>query len=243
MQPVSSLREAMRASLVITKKDWNYQLLPVEKVVQVDVGGRRFYDTPTGERYPSVTTVLSTLSKDGIKKWEQRVGIEAANKIRKTAATRGTSVHNLAEAYVRGDEVDLSKESPTIAGAFRALQPLLAPVEVVYGIETPMYSHRLKTAGRTDLLCKYDGYGTVLDYKTSLREKKEEYIENYFIQATTYSIMAYEMYGIKLKQIVLLIFVDDAPPQKFVKFIDEYIPRTIAVFKTYHMNNEQNQNT
>jgi genome maintenance exonuclease 1 len=228
----------MLASQQTLQKSWNYELFPpTEEIEQTSINGVRHYKVPGGQLYPSVTTVLGSLSKDGIKQWEQRVGIEEANRIRTRATTHGTAVHGLAEEYLLGRPVPLASCVPTVASAFRALVPLLEPVDTVYGIETPLFSHRLKTAGRTDLLCSYNGLGTVLDFKTSRTEKKEEYIENYFIQATAYALMAYEMYNVRLRQIVILISVADSPPQRFVKLVDEYIPRTIALFKSYHLNN------
>ena len=61
--------------------------------------GRKYF-TPEGNAYPSITTVLSILSKDSIMRWRKRVGEEEANKISHQAATRGTSVHKLAEDYL-----------------------------------------------------------------------------------------------------------------------------------------------
>ena len=40
----------------------------------INENGKRLYVTPDGQRYPSVTTVLSNYNKKGIIEWRKRVG-------------------------------------------------------------------------------------------------------------------------------------------------------------------------
>lgn len=213
---------------------WEYELLPPPEIEQTELDGKRHYYCPDGTLYPSVTTVLSSLENEGIKNWEKRVGKEEANRIRTRATNHGTSVHELAEHYVRGNLINYSKYMPTAVSAFKSIVPTIDKIDSIYGIEHPLYSHRLKTAGRTDLLCSLYGLNTVMDFKTSRKEKKIEYIHNYFLQTTCYALMAYELYNIKFKQIAIVIAVEDGPPQVFVKLIDEYVQETISVFKNYY---------
>ena len=70
--------------------------------------GRKYF-TPEGKAYPSITTVLGALNKDGLLAWRKKVGEEEANKISRRAATRGTAVHKLAEDYI--DNVPEWKEN------------------------------------------------------------------------------------------------------------------------------------
>lgn len=234
---MSLFRDNFKKSFLQDRPDWVVSLLPPVDIEQISIDGKRFYEVPGGNRYPSVTTVLSSLTKEGIKEWEEKVGKEEADRIRKKATTHGTAVHALAESYLKNENVDITSVAPTVYSAFRNIVPFLKDIDTIYGIETPLYSHRLKTAGRTDLICSFKSLGTILDFKTSRKEKKEEWIENYFIQATAYSLMAYEMYDIKLKQIAIVIAVEDSPPQLFVKLVDQFIPKTLALFNTYHANN------
>ena len=67
------------------------------------INGKRFYVTPEGKKYPSITTVLSGRSKEGINRWRKSVGDDVANQIMRTAAKRGTAVHQLVEDYLNND--------------------------------------------------------------------------------------------------------------------------------------------
>ena len=96
-----------------------------------------------------------------------------------------------------------------------------------------MYSDRLRAAGTSDLICKYAGKPTVLDYKTSSKHKKEEWIENYFIQSTAYALMVKERYDLDIEQIVIMIAVEGDNPQVFVKDPSDYVKKTIDIFDTY----------
>ena len=45
------------------------------------VDGKRIYETPNGDKYISITSLLSNLSKASIQKWRERVGEDEARKI------------------------------------------------------------------------------------------------------------------------------------------------------------------
>ena len=72
-----------------------------ETMSRVQEDGKRYYQTPEGQKYPSVTTVTGLLSKDHIKLWRKRVGEETANKITKQETTRGTKMHNIFEYSIK----------------------------------------------------------------------------------------------------------------------------------------------
>ena len=74
--------------------------------------GKRYYVTPDGNKYPSVTTITAQIAKEGIKQWRARIGAEKANKITAQASRRGTGVHKLCEKYVKNEELDFKKEPP-----------------------------------------------------------------------------------------------------------------------------------
>jgi genome maintenance exonuclease 1 len=203
--------------------------LPDLETVSVD--GKRHYVTPGGT-FPSVTTVLGEkLSKDGLIAWRERVGEEEANKISTQAANRGTSIHTLAEAYLMNNGNWKRGAMPTNLETFSRIKPHLdLNVGTIYGVEVPLWSDKLKTAGRTDLLAGWHGINSVVDFKTSRKIKKEEYIESYFLQATCYSLMAEERTGIKFPQIVIIIAVDHEETQLFVKDRDEYVRKVLRIF-------------
>ena len=124
--------------------------------------GRKYF-TPEGNAYPSITTVLSILSKDSIVKWRKRVGEEEANKISHQAATRGTSVHKLAEDYIDNVE-DWDKDVlPNNLFTFSHLKTIIdEKVDNVWFQEEYLYSDKLECAGQVDCIAEYDGILSVM---------------------------------------------------------------------------------
>lgn len=216
--------------------NWDYDLFEEPAIDRTVIDGKRHYKVPSGEYYPSVTTVLSSLTKEGILAWEKSVGKEEADKVRYRATTHGTNVHAIAEQYVRNQPIDFRKVMPSTAMAFKEIKPTIDKIRTIYGIEHPLFSHRLKTAGCTDLLCNMYGLNTVLDFKTSRKPKTEAMIEGYFLQTTCYGLMAYERHNVPFKQIAIVIACESDPPQVFVKLMSQYIDQTVATFKSYHAN-------
>ena len=76
------------------------------------INGKRYYITPKGEKYPSITTVLSDRGKEGIRKWRAHVGNDVANQIMRSAARRGTAVHTLIENYLNNEELTKQEVLP-----------------------------------------------------------------------------------------------------------------------------------
>ena len=117
---------------------------------------------------------------------------------------------------------------------FKTIQPYLDEnVDEIYGIELQMYSDQLKTAGTADLICKYNGVPTVLDFKTSRRPKTKDQILNYFMQGTAYSIMVKEHYGMDIEQIVILMAVTDDQPLVFIEPVAQYEKMVRKYFELY----------
>ena len=195
--------------------------------------GRRYF-TPDGNAYPSITTVLGVLSKEGIIAWRQRVGEEEANKISRQAATRGTAVHKLAEDYL-DNLPDWSKGAmPANLASFNDLKTILDErLNNIYFQEEFLYSDRLKCAGQVDCIAEFDGQLSIVDFKTSRKPKKEEWITSYFIQASFYAAAFYERTGIPIKQGVILITVDGNEPQVFKVNTYDYLEHFLSVRKKY----------
>ena len=196
-------------------------------------GGRKYF-TPEGNAYPSITTVLSILSKDSIIAWRKRVGAEEANKISLQAATRGTSVHKLAEDYL--DNVDdWDKDAmPNNLFTFSHLKDIMDDrVDNVWFQEEYLYSDRLKCAGQVDCIAEYNGELSVIDFKTSRKPKKIEWVTNYFIQASFYAAAFYERTGVPIKQGVIMIAVDHDHPQIFTVNTHDYLKEFMSVREQY----------
>lgn len=194
--------------------DYDFQSLPTE-----NIDGKRYYITPTGEKYPSVTSVTGLLNRDGIKKWRKRVGEKTANKISTQAARHGTSAHQLFEDYIRNDNFEEKFKSamPTTQQAFISVEKLLNQIGTVHALEAPLYSHELQLAGRVDCIAEWHGKLSVIDFKTSAKPKNPEWITNYFIQETAYAKMFEELTGKEVEAIVTLIAVSNGTSQLFVE--------------------------
>jgi len=210
---------------------FKHMLLSLAPLERVELDGERRYKTPDGI-FPSVTTVLGQKTdKSAIEQWKARVGKEEADKVSRQAATRGTAVHSLCEEYLMNREIDPRRVMPVNMMTFKTIKPVLEKnIELVYGIEAPLYSKNLKTAGTSDLLAKFNSVNSIVDFKTSKKEKKEEWILNYFLQATVYSMMAEELTGLDFPQIVIIIANDDYEVQTFIKNRDDYKERVLELF-------------
>ena len=197
------------------------------------IDGKRHYQTPDGQVYPSVTTITSLHGKEGILEWRKRVGEEEANKISNKAATRGTRVHKLCEDYLNNNLV-LDGAMPNSIALFKQMQPYLDKyIGKVYGIECPLYSHHLRVAGKSDCIAQFDGKNAVVDFKTANKPKQEHWIQNYFMQCAAYAVAFEERTGIPVPRIAIVVAVEGDSPQLFVKKRDDYIDMFISYRKQY----------
>lgn len=224
---------------------FNHDLLEFDELSTTNKNGRRFYQTPEGKAYPSVTTVLGYMSdsKEAIEKWKQRVGEKKAQQILTQASRRGTGVHTLCEKYLLNEDIQTSEIMPNQLLLFQQLSPILDKhITKVHALEACLYSDRLQVAGRVDGIVEFDGVLSIIDFKTSLKPKKEEWIVNYFKQASLYACMLYEMKGLKAQQVVVPIAVENtAEPQLFIKQTDKYIGPVVETVKAYHKLIKENQ--
>lgn len=166
--------------------------------------GKRFYKTPEGIWYPSITTMLGLKEKPELTAWRKRLGDEEADKQTKDAADRGSDVHELAECYLNNEPPPKMIETKHI-GLFHKLKPRLNKIDNIRAQEVALYSDKLELAGRVDCIGEYDNVLSIIDFKTSIRDKLKEWIEDYFLQATAYAIMWHERTGESIENIVILI--------------------------------------
>lgn len=222
-------------NLDFNRKDFDLNFIEFETLQRIDGETSRLYETPTGERYPSVTTVLGRMSdKTALNEWRSRVGNEEANKVSARAASRGTFVHNMCEKYVLGEDID--NTMPHNVLIFNQIKKILdEKVDHVRATECTLYSHHLKIAGTCDLIADYDGRLAIIDYKTSTKRKRKDWIEGYFLQASLYAYMLWEMTGIGVKDIVIIIGVDDElEAQVFIERPANYIEKASDLVQSYH---------
>jgi genome maintenance exonuclease 1 len=180
------------------------------QLLQENAEGRRLYVTPNGEKYASVTTVLSDYGKEGLMEWRKKVGEEKANEISRKATTRGTSVHKVIETFLNNEDISQHDMMPNVKSLFYRMKPELEKMNNIHCLETRLFSHKLRLAGTVDCIAEHNGVLSVVDFKTSIRLKKKEQIQNYFMQGVAYADMFSEMTNLNVDQIVILIGVDTA---------------------------------
>ena len=195
----------------------------VPKLQQLNENGTRYYVTPEGNKYPSITTVLAAYNIGYIMEWRKRVGEEQANKISRQASGRGTRIHTLCEKYIDNEELDF--KNPFDREMFNSFKPTLHRINNVYAQELRMYSDHLRIAGTVDCVAEFDGVLSVIDFKTAKKAKNKEDIENYFMQCSAYAIMFEEQFKIPVAQTVVAIAVDDEEPQVFVERRNTHVKR------------------
>ena len=203
----------------------------IPKLKRVDLPDGRVYETPTGEKYPSVTSVVGLLGKEDIMKWRKAVGEEEANRISSRAARRGTAIHSLCEAYLKNEPVE-----PSIfdADTFKCIKPALDEINNIHCLETQLFSHHLRVAGTVDCIAEFQGKLSIIDFKTSKRVKTRDDIHSYFMQTSAYAVMFEEMTGVPVPRLVIIMSVDDMDePLVFVEKRDTWIEAFIDLRETY----------
>ena len=202
-----------------------------ETMSRVQEDGKRYYQTPEGQKYPSVTTVTGLLSKDHIKLWRKRVGEETANKITKQATTRGTKMHNIFEQYLRAEE-PIFFDNIMESSMFEAVQPVLDEI-IPIALEAGMYSDSLQMAGQVDCVGVWGDELAIIDFKTSSKPKEEYMAEGWFHQMTAYAIMVEELTGEVIDRIVAVVGVDGGYCQVFEADPREYVDKLYGLRNQY----------
>jgi genome maintenance exonuclease 1 len=202
-----------------------YNHIPVnfKQAELIERDNAHFYQTPAGEIYPSITTILhETMSigkKENLQNWkDQEI---AADYITQEAAIIGTETHKLIENHI--NEVRQTDQVRLLSVAhFNNLIPFLQKINDVHGTELRLYSNNMKLAGTSDCIAKYDGELSIIDYKTKRSNQKEEWMTDHFIQGTAYSQMFKELTGIEIKQVVILVSSEKNSRMEFVKNTEDY---------------------
>ena len=183
---------------------------------RIEDHGTRLYDV-NGSRLPSVTTVLGrTKNQQFLKEWKAKVGEAEAERIKNLSSSRGTAMHKFLEHYITGsgydDLTELGQEAKTMAE--KVIEVGLAPVEEWYGSEVTLYYPGLY-AGSTDLVCLHNGKESIVDFKQSNRPKREDWIEDYYMQIAAYAMAHDYVYGSKIEQGVIMVCTPDLYYQEF----------------------------
>ena len=209
---------------------FNHVPVEIGKLVQVNAKGGRYYETPSGAKYPSVTSVTRLHNLESIQAWKDKVGEEEAGKISRRALARGNKIHSLAEKYLL-NEGDLSDDFSK--ADFGVMIPYLNKINNIHCLETQLYSDHLQTAGTVDCIGEYEGKLTVIDFKTSAKLKKREWVKDYFMQCSAYAVMYEERTGTPIERLLLIINVEDEGVQLIDGKRDDYIQDFLDLRETF----------
>lgn len=223
---------------------FTHKAVKLPNLVTTTLNKKRFYNTPEGKLYPSITTVLSIRKKDGLIEWRKRVGDDVANYISGNAVRRGIKIHEMCEDYLNNMYEDAlfetyEKEHFLYWCLFKQLRDqALCDIDNIYVQEVGLYSDKYKVAGRVDCIAEFNGVLSVIDFKTSTKERTDGWNENYYIQGAAYAEMFEERTEIKVNQIVILVVTEDGTVQKFVKNKYPYLELLVESVTKWEERNE-----
>ena len=207
-----------------------HKTVNIPELTTETINRKRFYVTPEGNKYPSITTVLSIRNKQGLFEWRKRVGEEVANYVARTAAARGTKVHHMCEDYLNNMHKDFPDKFAEHTNHFlpwclfkQLRKAVLVHVDNIHAQECGLYSDKYKVAGRVDCIAEYKGTLSIIDFKTSTKERSDSWNENYYIQGSAYAEMFGERTGIEINQVVILVVTEDGTVQEFIKDKNNYL--------------------
>jgi genome maintenance exonuclease 1 len=201
------------------------------------IDGVRYYKVPTDDellKLVSITSVTSHHNKHIFENWRKKVGEEEANRINKAATSRGTDLHSMVENYLYNIP-ELPETSLIAKHLFKIIKPELNNINNIHALESSLYSKILGIAGTVDCIAEYKGELSIIDFKTSKKEKPRDWIEHYFVQAAAYACMFYELTGISVKKLVILMTCEDGEcvvyeeydKAKYIKLLYSYIKNFI----------------
>ena len=214
-------------------KTFNHVGSELQDLRTENIEGKRHYVTPDGNKYISITTLLSNLSKAGIQKWRARVGEVEANRISTKASRQGTGVHSVCESYIKNEDGFLDGRMPNEVEMFQSINPLLDKIDNVHVTEGALYSDELKIAGRTDLIAEFDDELAVIDYKTSRKIKTWDMCHAYFMQGAFYAHAYEERTGIPINNITIIMAVENEKPLLFRETKDRWMEPLKSVIYKY----------
>ena len=197
------------------------------------VDGVRYYKVPDESDFiklVSITSVTSFWNREKFAKWRKKIGEAKANEITRKATSRGTDTHTLIEHYLLNEE-SLPKVQPISDFLYKIAKPTLNNIDNIHALEGSLYSKQLGVAGTVDCIAEYDGELAVIDFKTSAKPKPRDWIDGYFVQAAAYACMYYELTGVSVKKLVIIMTCEDGEcvvyeerdKAKYIKLLVNYI--------------------
>jgi genome maintenance exonuclease 1 len=215
---------------------FNHIDIELPQLERETIDGVRYYKVPDEEellRLVSITSVTSHFNKEFFLNWRKKVGEEEAEKITKQATSRGTDFHTLAENYFYNKELPLVQ--PLSDFLFKISKSELNRINNIYTLEGSLYSKVLGIAGTVDCIAEHNGELAIIDFKTSKKPKPREWIEHYFVQCMAYGCMLYELTGISVKKLVIImacengecVVYEEYDKSKYIKLLSKYIRKFV----------------
>ena len=204
-----------------------------QKLKSQNQNGFRYYSVD-GKLYPSVTSVLSILSKDGIRAWRDSIGHDVADFETRRAATRGIYFHQICENYLYNKNISEYRKKILSYGLFNLAKSEIDRIDNIYGMEETLYSHSLKLAGRTDCIAEFDNVLSIIDFKSANKEKSSEILENHILQETAYAIMWNELTDIPIEQIVTIVACENGKLQTIIEKPEFYRQKLESVIDQFN---------
>ena len=215
---------------------FNHVDVDLPKLQRETIDGVRYYSVPEEDellKLVSITSVTSHFNKEIFVKWRKKVGNEEADRITKAATGRGTDMHTLTEHYLKNE--NLPEVRPISDFLFKIAKSELNKIDNIYALEGPLYSKELGVAGTVDCIAEYNGELAIIDFKTSKKPKPRNWIEHYFVQCMAYGCMLYEMKGIPIKKLVIIMACENGECEiyeeydkaKYIRLLQQYIRKFI----------------
>ena len=215
---------------------FNHVDLTLPKLSRETIDGVRYYSVPDEDELlmlVSITSVTSHFNKEIFINWRKKVGDQEADRITKAATSRGTDMHTLTEHYLKND--DLPTVQPISDFLFKIAKGELNKIDNIHALEGSLYSKELGLAGTVDCIAEYNGELAIIDFKTSKKPKPREWIEHYFVQCMAYGCMLYELTGISIKKLVIImacengecVTYEEYDKAKYIKLLGKYIRKFV----------------
>mgnify|MGYP003133165199 FL=1 len=182
---------------------------PYKDVKRKTVNGKRHYEGE-GKLLPSVTTIISATKaekdKEGLRAWRNRVGEETAEAVKNQAAAVGTAMHKFLECHIQGIGYDDMTNIGVIGKRMAKLiiECGLPSVDEYWGTEVPLF-YPTFYGGTADCTAVWRDQPAIIDFKQTNKPKKDEWIEDYYIQLAAYMMAHDALYKTKMEAGVILM--------------------------------------
>ena len=190
--------------------------LDIPKLSSQNRDGFRYYSID-GKSYPSVTSVLSLLSKDSIRAWRDSIGHDVADFESRRAANRGTAFHKICEHYLCNKDISDFRKKVLPFGLFNLVKNEIDRIDNIHSLEQTLFSHSLKLAGRVDCVAEFDDVLSIIDFKSANKAKTPQILENHLLQETAYAIMWNDLVDKPVEQIVTIVACENGETQTVIE--------------------------